>query len=102
MRLLVQVRQAVCNDSRWLLVALVLSTHLEPFVPRLHSAAAQHQEAKHRQADESDSHLFHITANLSAVTAPLIPKSGDQPCGYVCGEYLNPAPMLGCFGVLKE
>ena len=73
MRLLVQARQAVCDGSGWLLVALVLGTHLEPLVPRLRSAAAQHYGDKQRQAKESDLHLFHFTANLSAVTDPTYP-----------------------------
>lgn len=44
MRLLVQARQTVCYGSGRLLVAFVLSTYLEAFVPRLRSASANQQQ----------------------------------------------------------
>ena len=73
MRLLVQTRQAVCDGSGRLLVTLVLSTHLEPFVPRLRSAAAHQKQEGQGNLSAHDLYLFHFNVNVSAGAQPSYP-----------------------------
>ena len=68
MRLLVQARQAVCDRSLWLLVALVLGTHLEPLVPCLRGASAHQQQDGKGQLKSHNLSLFHCNAAVKNVS----------------------------------
>lgn len=51
-------------------MAFVLRACLEPFVPCLRGAAAQHKQDGQDNLQTHDSCMFHFTVDLSAVTEP--------------------------------